>query len=78
MSTLPRRAIRRPAVLTAAPRSAGVVELVDTWLAREASRPDAYLARHVVPIGAILETGAEVMLRPDRGSVLITGTSGGG
>jgi hypothetical protein len=38
----------------------------------------AAVARHAVPIGTTLDDDSPVLLRPDAGSVLITGTSGGG
>ncbi len=65
-------------VVTAAPRGAGVAEAIETWLTREDQLLDAAAARHSVPVGTSLADGAAVALRPDRGSVLITGTSGGG
>ena len=65
-------------MVTQAARGAGVAELIDTWLGDEARLLDAAVARHSVPIGITLEGEREVRLRPDQGSVLITGTSGGG
>lgn len=63
---------------TAALRGAGVAEAIDIWLSDENRLLDAAMARHAVPIGIALEDQRQVLLRPDRGSVLITGTSGGG
>ncbi|MCW6508111.1 HAD hydrolase family protein [Lichenifustis flavocetrariae] len=65
-------------MVTDAPRGAGVAELIDRWIDREGELLDAAIYRHSVLIGATLGLGQEVSLRPDRGSVLITGTSGGG
>jgi len=65
-------------VVTKALRGAGVAEAIETWIDGESRLLDAAVARHSVPIGTTLADGREVMLRPDRGSVLITGTSGGG
>lgn len=65
-------------VVTIAARGAGVAEAIDRWLADEAGLLDAAAGRHSVPIGVALDDDREVMLRPDQGSVLITGTSGGG
>ncbi len=63
---------------TAAARGAGVAELTGLWIADEARLLAAAIERHVVEIGTKLDGGQPVWLRPDRGSVLITGTSGGG
>jgi hypothetical protein len=65
-------------VVTAAPRGAGIAEIVERWLAREGDLLAAAVARHSVSIGTRVSDGREVTLRPDRGSVLITGASGGG
>ena len=65
-------------IVTAGPRGAGVIEVISTWLDDESRLLDAAVGRHSVPIGKTVADGREVALRPDRGSVLITGTSGGG
>ena len=65
-------------VVTAAPRGAGVAEVIATWLDDEPRLLAAAAARHSVVVGRRRDDDAEVRLRPDRGSVLITGTSGGG
>jgi HAD superfamily hydrolase (TIGR01484 family) len=65
-------------VVTEAPRGAGVAEVVSLWLDDEPRLLDAAVDRHSVVIGARVDGKGEVRLRPDRGSVLITGTSGGG
>ncbi len=65
-------------VVTEALRGAGVAEAIEAWIDGESRLLDAAMARHSVPIGMRLADRREVMLRPDRGSVLITGTSGGG
>jgi len=65
-------------VVTAAARGAGVAELITTWVEDEPRLLDAAVARHSVPVGNAVEDKREIFLRPDRGSVLITGTSGGG
>jgi hypothetical protein len=65
-------------VVTAAPRGEGVAEAVATWLTREEELLAAAITRHSVPIGKTLAGNREIFLRPDGGSVLITGTSGGG
>jgi len=65
-------------VVTEALRGAGVAEAIATWIDGESRLLDAAVVRHSVPIGTTLGDRREVMLRPDRGSVLITGTSGGG
>jgi hydroxymethylpyrimidine pyrophosphatase-like HAD family hydrolase len=65
-------------IVTKAARGAGVAELVETWLDREDRLLDAAISRHTVRVGTALPDGTEIRLRPDRGSVLITGTSGGG
>ncbi len=59
-------------------RGAGVVECIDLLLDREDGLLDAAAAKHSVRIGTTVESGREMLLRPDRGSVLVTGTSGGG
>ena len=64
--------------VTSAPRGAGVAEAIAIWLADESRLVEAAIKRHSVIIGTRIDDGAEVNLRPDRGSVLITGTSGGG
>ncbi len=72
-------AVREAAdLVTEAPRGAGVAEVVAVWLDDEARLLDAAVDRHSVVIGARVDDKGEVRLRPDRGSVLITGTSGGG
>ncbi len=53
-------------------------EAIDAWIENEHAFLDAAVGRHSVPIGTTLDDKREIMLRPDRGSVLITGTSGGG
>ena len=63
-------------VVTAASRGQGVVEAIDAWIENEHAFLDAAISRHSVPIGTRLDDKREIMLRPDRGSVLITGTSG--
>ena len=65
-------------IVTTAARGAGVAEAIETWIDHESTLLDASVARHSVPIGTTLDGGREILLRPDRGSVLITGTSGGG
>jgi len=65
-------------VVTEALRGAGVAEAIETWIDGESRLLDAAVVRHSVPIGTTLGDRRKVMLRPDRGSVLITGTSGGG
>ena len=65
-------------LVTGAARGAGVAEAIATWLDAEPRLLDAAVARHAVPVGVTLADRREVLLRPDRGSVLITGTSGGG
>ncbi len=65
-------------IVTAAPRGAGVAEVIATWLDDEPRLLAAAAARHSVVVGRRRDDDAEVRLRPDRGSVLITGTSGGG
>ncbi len=63
--------------VTQAVRGAGVAEAIELWLSDEGRLLKAAIGRHSVPIGHAADK-AEVMLGPDRGSVLITGTSGGG
>ena len=65
-------------IVTQAPRGAGVVEAIATWLDDEPRLVEAAVLRHSVVVGTRLDDRAAVRLRPDRGSVLITGTSGGG
>ncbi|WP_245572973.1 HAD hydrolase family protein [Lichenihabitans psoromatis] len=65
-------------VVTAAARGAGVAEVIATWLSDEAALIDAAILRHSVRIGETPGDKRDILLRPDRGSVLITGTSGGG
>ena len=65
-------------IVTNGVRGAGVVEIIECWLQDEQVLLDEASARHVVPIGSTLDDGRGVMLRPDQGSVLITGVSGGG
>ena len=65
-------------LVTEAVRGAGVAEMIDLWLDREPRLLDAAIERHAVPIGTVLDGEREIALRPDGGSVLITGTSGGG
>lgn len=65
-------------LVTEASRGAGVAEAIDVWLDDEARLIEAAIMRHSVVIGTRLDDGTEVRLRPDRGSVLITGISGGG
>jgi len=65
-------------IVTAAARGAGVAELITTWLDDEPRLLDAAVTRHSVPVGNAIANKHEILLRPDRGSVLITGTSGGG
>ena len=65
-------------LVTEAPRGVGVAEAIAIWLAEETRLVEAAIMRHSVVVGTRIDDGAEVRLRPDRGSVLITGTSGGG
>ena len=65
-------------VVTTAARGAGVGEVIETWLTREGELLAAGIARHSVPVGRTVEGDREIVLRPDGGSILITGTSGGG
>ena len=65
-------------VVTEAVRGAGVAEAIEIWLKDEPRLLDAAVERHSVVFGHRIDDGGEVRLRPDRGSVLITGTSGGG
>ena len=65
-------------LVTDAPRGAGVSEAIANWLDDEPRLLEAAIMRHSVVVGTRLDDGTEVRLRPDRGSVLITGTSGGG
>lgn len=65
-------------IVTEAVRGAGVAELIEMWLTAEDKLLAAAIDRHSIPIGTTLDGDREVLLRPDRGSVLITGTSGGG
>ena len=64
--------------VTMSQRGAGVAEAIETWINHEEQLLDAAIVRHSVRIGTTLEDDREIILRPDRGSVLITGTSGGG
>lgn len=57
-------------------RGAGVAEAIDVWLSDEGRLLDAAMVRHAVPTGTALDDERQFWLRPDRGSVLITGTSG--
>jgi HAD superfamily hydrolase (TIGR01484 family) len=63
-------------LITDAACGAGVADTIERWLRDEAELLDAAIASHTIVIGN--NSGAEILLRPDRGSVLITGTSGGG
>jgi hypothetical protein len=65
-------------VVTAAARGAGVAELIAGWLADEARLLSAAIDRHSIPIGKSIDDEREIFLKPDGGSVLITGASGGG
>ncbi len=65
-------------VVTDAARGQGVIEAIDAWIADEHAFLNAAIERHAIPIGTIVDDKREIVLRPDRGSVLITGTSGGG
>jgi HAD superfamily hydrolase (TIGR01484 family) len=57
-------------------RGAGVVEAIDLWLNDEETLLEAAIARHVVPLAS--KEGDGAVLRPDRGSVLISGASASG
>ena len=65
-------------VVTGAARGAGVAEVIETWMHSDLTLLEAAVARHAVSMGATLDGNDQVRLRPDHGSVLITGTSGGG
>jgi hydroxymethylpyrimidine pyrophosphatase-like HAD family hydrolase len=63
--------------VTAAPRSAGVVELIDLLLAADLVELEPSLARHWVPVG--VDVGGEALkLRPHGDVVLVAGPSGSG
>ncbi len=63
-------------LVTEGARGAGVGETIERWLADDADILDAAFPRHAIVVGS--DHGTDILLRPDRGSVLITGTSGGG
>jgi hypothetical protein len=63
--------------LTRGARGAGVTEAIDLWLTDEGHLLQTAIGRHSIVIGQDAEGGA-ILLRPDRGNILITGRSGGG
>lgn len=68
------------ALVTQGERGAGVVELVERWLADDLADVDAHNPRQHVPLAAALaaQEGSGLSLIPVRESLLLTGTSGGG
>jgi haloacid dehalogenase-like hydrolase/Helicase HerA, central domain len=64
-------------IVTQAERGAGVAEIVEHLLSDDFASVDAVAARHRVLVGADAE-GRQVFVGPHSGSVLISGTSGGG
>jgi HAD superfamily hydrolase (TIGR01484 family) len=67
------------ALVTHGERGAGVVELVDQWLADDLAEVDSHNPRQQVPLAAALDPQTSgLALTPVRESLLLTGTSGSG
>ncbi|HVX94969.1 MAG TPA: HAD-IIB family hydrolase [Polyangia bacterium] len=68
----------RADLVTAASHGAGVAELAERLIATDLEELGPRLARHDLPLGRALETGAEISLPAYGVSLLVAGTSGAG